>query len=251
MKKSSTVYSLYFKFIEKYLPVGFKGIDRNDPLLLQLEEMAEENDQFFHIADLILAQITWVSKRSTEMIGIKPEELNAYHFMEATHPEDLKKHTLGRSKMWNLANDLFEAKKGSALLSIDLRIRNSRGEYPNLLFQLYFTYSEKFNTVFIFQVHTNIDSFKKKKHGYHYYVGTDFSLFRYPDDELLSIGTPFTDREFEIIQMIEAGQSTKHIAEKLFLSVYTVNTHRSNILEKSGFKNTSDLITDLQKRRLL
>ncbi len=75
--------------------------------------------------------------------------------------------------------------------------------------------------------------------------------FRYPDDELLSIGTPFTDREFEIIQMIEAGLSTKQIAEKLFLSVYTVNTHRSNILEKSGFKNTSDLITDLQKRRLL
>ena len=51
--------------------------------------------------------------------------------------------------------------------------------------------------------------------------------------------------------MIEAGLSTKQIAEKLFLSVYTVNTHRANILEKSGFKNTTDLITDLQKRRLL
>ena len=96
------------------------------------------------------------------MIGIKPDELNAYHFMEATHPDDLKKHTLGRSKMWNLANDLFDAKKGSALLSINIRIRNAHGEYPDILFQLYFTYSEKFNTVFIVQVHTNIDSFKRK-----------------------------------------------------------------------------------------
>jgi DNA-binding CsgD family transcriptional regulator len=251
MKNSSTDYSLYFKFIEKYLPVGFKGIDRNDPLLLQLEEMTEHNNQFFHVADLILAKITWASNRSSEMIGIIPDELNAYHFMEATHPDDLKKHTLGRSKMWNLANDLFNAKKGSALLSTNIRIRNAHGEYPDILFQLYFTYSEKFNTVFIVQVHTNIDSFKKKKHGYHYYVGTDFSLFRFPDNELLSIGTPFTDREFEIIQMIEAGLSTKQIADKLFVSVYTVNTHRANILEKSGFKNTTDLINDLQKRRLL
>lgn len=251
MKTDYKDYSPYLQFIEKYLPLGFKGIDRNDPLLLQLEEMSEHNNQFFHIADLILAKITWASNRSSEMIGIIPDELNAYHFMEATHPDDLKKHTLGRSKMWNLANDLFAAKKGSALLSINIRIRNTHGEYPDLLFQLYFTYSEKFNTVFIFQVHTNIDSFKKKKHGYHYYVGTDFSLFRFPDDELLSIGTPFTDREFEIIQMIEAGLSTKQISEKLFLSAYTVNTHRANILEKSGFKNTSELIIDLQKRRLL
>ncbi len=177
MTTDSKDHHLFLEFHEKYEPLGFKGIDRNDPLVLQLEEMTERNNQFFHVADLILAQITWASKRSTEMIGIRPEELNAYHFMEATHPEDLKKHTLGRSKMFNLANDLYNAKKGSALLSINIRIRNARGEYPDLLFQLYFTYSEKFNTVFILQVHTNIDSFKKKKHGYHYYVGTDFSLF--------------------------------------------------------------------------
>ena len=104
-------YRLFHEFIETYLPSGFKDIDRDDPLLMQLEALTEANNQFFHVADLIQAKITWASKRSEQMIGIKPEELDAYHFMEATHPDDLEKHTLGRSKMFNLANDLFRAKK--------------------------------------------------------------------------------------------------------------------------------------------
>jgi hypothetical protein len=244
-------YSLFRKFIETYLPSGFNGINREDPLLVQLEALTEANSQFFHVANLIQAKITWSSKRSEQMIGIKPEELDAYHFMEATHPDDLEKHTLGRSKMFNTANDLFRTKKGSALLSINLRIRNYLGEYPDLLFQLYFMYSEQFNTVFLFQVHTDIDSFKKRKHGYHYYVGTDFSKFRYPDEELLALGNPLSDREFEIVQLIESHLSSEEIAKKLFLSVHTVNTHRRNILEKTGKATMAELIYDFKEMRLL
>jgi len=229
----------------------YKDIDRNDPLLLELEAFSEANNQFFHVANLIQAKITWSSKRSEQMIGIKPEELDAYHFMEATHPDDLDKHTKGRSKMFDTANDLFKAKKGSALLSINIRIRNWLGEYPDLLFQLYFMYSEQFNTVFLFQVHTDIDSFKKRKHGYHYYVGTDFSNFRYPDEELLALSNPLSDREFEIVHLIESGLSSEEIAERLFLSLHTVNTHRRNILEKTEKETMAELIYDFKEKRLL
>jgi len=202
MVRDTSDYTLFYKFIDKYLPVGFKAIDRDDTLLQQLEELTEINKQFFHLADLIQAKIIWASKRSASMIGISPEELDAYHFFEATHPDDVEKHTYGRSKMFNLANDLYRAKKGKALLSIDLRIRNSSGEYPNLLFQLYFMYSPVYSTVFLFQVHTDIDSFKKRKHGYHYYVGDDFSNFRFPDDKLIALGNPLSLREFEIVKLI-------------------------------------------------
>jgi hypothetical protein len=244
-------YSLYHKFIDTYFPAGFKDIDRNDPLLLELEAFSEANNQFFHVANLIQAKITWSSKRSEQMIGIKPEELDAYHFMEATHPDDLEKHTLGRSKMFDTANDLFKAKKGSALLSINIRIRNSRGEFPDLLFQLYFMYSAKYNTVFLFQVHTDIETFKKRKNGYHYYVGNDFSNFRFPDEELLNIGNPLSDREFEIVRLIESGLSSEEIAKKIFLSVHTVNTHRRNILDKTGKQTMAELIYDFKEKRLL
>ena len=100
MKTKLKDYDLFYTFIEKFSPTGFKDIDRNDPLLIELEELTENNNQFFHVADLIRAKIIWSSKRSTQMIGIVPEELDAYHFFEATHPGDVAKHTLGRSKIF-------------------------------------------------------------------------------------------------------------------------------------------------------
>ena len=96
MKNSSAYYDLFFKFIETYAPVGYQGIDRSDPLIVDLEELMKQKKQFFFLADLIESRIIWASSRSYEMIGIKPENLNAYHFMEATHPEDFIKHSLGR-----------------------------------------------------------------------------------------------------------------------------------------------------------
>jgi len=54
-----------------------------------------------------------------------------------------------------------------------------------------------------------------------------------------------SSRETEIIQLIAAGMTNKKIAEKLFLSVHTVKTHRKNIIKKIGFtfKNAADLMT--------
>ena len=77
------------------------------------------------------------------------------------------------------------------------------------------------------------------------------SLFRYPDDEMLMEGNVFSDREVEIIRLIESGLSSEEIAEKLFLSVHTVNTHRRNMLDKSGKASMSDLIYYLKERGVL
>jgi DNA-binding CsgD family transcriptional regulator len=51
--------------------------------------------------------------------------------------------------------------------------------------------------------------------------------------------------------LIESGLISEEIAEKLFLSVHTVNTHRRNILEKSGKETIAELIYDFKQRRLL
>jgi DNA-binding NarL/FixJ family response regulator len=77
------------------------------------------------------------------------------------------------------------------------------------------------------------------------------SYFRYPDNELLKIGPDFSTREMEIIKMIESGMSSKQIADKLFISVHTVNTHRRNILQRSGKDNISNLIYELNEQGLI
>jgi DNA-binding NarL/FixJ family response regulator len=51
-----------------------------------------------------------------------------------------------------------------------------------------------------------------------------------------------TDREMEIFRMIGAGMAVKEIAEKLFLSVKTIEAHREHIKEKLGLKTSAELL---------
>jgi len=51
-----------------------------------------------------------------------------------------------------------------------------------------------------------------------------------------------SDREFEILRMIAAGKTTTAIADQLSLSVKTVSTYRTRILEKLQLKTGSELI---------
>ncbi|HKW57269.1 MAG TPA: response regulator transcription factor [Candidatus Acidoferrum sp.] len=51
-----------------------------------------------------------------------------------------------------------------------------------------------------------------------------------------------TPREREILQLVAEGKSNKDIANLLNLSVYTVETHRSNLMEKLNLKGIPELI---------
>lgn len=49
-------------------------------------------------------------------------------------------------------------------------------------------------------------------------------------------------REREILQLLAEGKTNKEVAATLFISPYTVETHRGNILEKLGFHSAAELI---------
>ena len=52
----------------------------------------------------------------------------------------------------------------------------------------------------------------------------------------------FTERETEVIKLICKELTNQEIADKLFLSKRTVETHRQRILERIGAKNTVGLV---------
>ena len=51
-----------------------------------------------------------------------------------------------------------------------------------------------------------------------------------------------TQREIQIIRLSAEGLKASEIAERILLSVHTVNTHRQRIYAKMGVKNVSELI---------
>ncbi|MFN4235329.1 MAG: response regulator transcription factor [Bacteroidia bacterium] len=64
-------------------------------------------------------------------------------------------------------------------------------------------------------------------------------------------GLNISEREIEIIRLIAEGFSNKEIADKLFLSTHTVNTHRKNIMNKLGVNNTAGIVLFAVKENII
>ena len=60
-----------------------------------------------------------------------------------------------------------------------------------------------------------------------------------------------TPREREILQLVAEGKSNKDVANLLNLSVYTVETHRSNIMEKLHLRGIPELILFAVRRGII
>lgn len=63
--------------------------------------------------------------------------------------------------------------------------------------------------------------------------------------------TDLTDREIEVLELICKEYTNAEIAEKLYISVRTVDAHRRNLLQKTGARNTAGLVRYAMKHNLL
>ncbi|MFH0895441.1 MAG: response regulator transcription factor [Bacteroidota bacterium] len=77
------------------------------------------------------------------------------------------------------------------------------------------------------------------------------SFLKQKDEKKTKSNIPLTDRELEILQNIASGLTNSQIAEKLFISVRTVEVHKANILKKLNFNTTADIVRYAIKNRLI
>lgn len=95
-----------------------------------------------------------------------------------------------------------------------------------------------------------IEALIKIAEGQNYY-GHEITLqllksFKRNQDE-----AKLTDREIEIIRMIEKDMTTRDIAETLFISERTVETHRKNILHKTNTQTVVGLLKYAYERKII
>jgi DNA-binding NarL/FixJ family response regulator len=60
-----------------------------------------------------------------------------------------------------------------------------------------------------------------------------------------------TDREREVLQVLAEGRSNKEVATLLNLSVYTVETHRTNLMQKLNLHNTAELVLYSVRKKII
>ncbi len=97
------------------------------------------------------------------------------------------------------------------------------------------------------------------RNGYEFYAKTitNILLSSYLGDkdidnkEKESRQKDLSPREMEVFKLFAEGLSNRHIAEKLFISVRTVETHKNNIMKKINLKTTVDLVKFAIKNNII
>lgn len=59
-----------------------------------------------------------------------------------------------------------------------------------------------------------------------------------------------SQRELEILHLLCMGYNSKQIGDRLFISEFTVQTHRRNMVKKLGLKNSHQMIVWAFKERM-
>jgi DNA-binding NarL/FixJ family response regulator len=63
--------------------------------------------------------------------------------------------------------------------------------------------------------------------------------------------TSLSQREIEVVEYIAQGLTAAEVADKMCLSVHTINTHRKNIFKKLGVNSTTELVRYALKTALI
>jgi two-component system, NarL family, invasion response regulator UvrY len=73
----------------------------------------------------------------------------------------------------------------------------------------------------------------------------------FSDDSVLGNHTELSDREFQVFLRLAKGELVSEIAGHLFLSVKTISTYRTRVMEKMGLHSNSDLTRYAMRNGLL
>ncbi|MDZ7715325.1 MAG: LuxR C-terminal-related transcriptional regulator [Balneolaceae bacterium] len=69
----------------------------------------------------------------------------------------------------------------------------------------------------------------------------EFLIYNPSTESMINLDI-LTDRERDILQLSARDKTASEIADELYISPYTVQTHRANILKKTGCKNMAELV---------
>lgn len=96
-----------------------------------------------------------------------------------------------------------------------------------------------------------MDCFKNVLSGNIVFCSETRNIISKPSPQEFSTLPRLTKREKQILQLLSQGKTSQRIAEELFLSPLTVDTHRKNLLQKFNAKNSAELVNRALKQNII
>lgn len=208
-----------------------------------------------------------VSESVKDLLGIEPQDFSLQKLIELIHPDDL--HFAMKCEdivAYFLKNKIAPGDMTKYKITYCLREKTHDKGYRLFLLQtITMKTTEDGALLKVFGSHTDITHITSQNNHKLSFIGLgdrpsflELDVFGQhvldhytPFDLKNTDACPFTKRELEIIRQLASGKNTDEIADMLFLSINTIETHRRNILAKTNAKNTVELVADCIKKGII
>lgn len=202
-------------------------------------------EYFYMVFNTQSGEIEFVDERIEMILGYAPEKFSLSTLLEVIHPDDLPYFFHYEQSAVRFFSRLSQVQLYQYKFSYDYRIRLKDKTYKRVLQQvipIFYFPEGGARTLVIFTdlTHFNLQGIPKLSFigmqgapsYYNVHLEEDFKLNE----------TIFTKKELEILQYVIQGMRSEDISKLLNRSIYTVRTHRKNILKKSGCRNVQELL---------
>ena len=205
-------------------------------------------DFYYYICNIARVEMELVSDSIIYILGLKsPSEFTVEYIFNHIHPEDLNRFISFEHAVTRFFTQLPPDKVLKYKPSYDYRLQCTDGSYKWILQQTVTIQSDDEGAVIrVLGVQTDISHLKSdnKPSGLSF-IGLEGepSYYNVPVNEIQSLPSKeiFSTREKQVLRLIIEGKSSSKIANMLAISQHTVNSHRKNILRKSGCSNWIEL----------
>ncbi len=221
----------------------------------KLLNIFQVGDYYYMIFNVRETAFDLVSPEIKAVLGYEPAEVTVPFFIGNIHPDDQPWFLNFENKVQQFFGTLHPRQVPNYKVRYDYRIRRKDGSYIRVLQQaVTIQFDGDNNVIRTIVVHTDITHIKSEgqpllsfigMNGEPSYVNVDTEKVFAPTPSMLS------DREKEIVVLLIEGKDSKAIADMLFISKQTVDTHRKNILRKTHCPNTAALVSVAVKSGLI
>lgn len=234
----------YQKFVLEEL--DYSVLEKHVSMLERLNVVESSSISIF---DLYKKDHIFLSRGFEVQLGWSLNEIEkvGHQYIDSrVHPDDL--HGLLESGIYYLRmafNEVPNNEWKNYKVMSDYRVKNAQGNYVRVIEQHVCLEFDKRGNVWldlsIMDLNPDQDlTIPFRSRLMNFKTGELFEYKPIVDSEKIMNQLSF--REKEVLKLISTGMVSKQIADKLFISVNTVNTHRQNIIEKLKVSNTAEAI---------
>lgn len=247
MNEKEKLYQEYYILLSSQVfdeeSLDYDLLERHISFLKQMDAIDNSSISLF---DLNQKKHIFVSNNYSNMLGYNLQEVeekgNAF-FDSKVHPADFLanlKNGIGLLRYFFTVP--VKERKNYKLVS-EYRVKNGKGKYIRIIEQQQALELDHKGNIWVALSTVDISPVQDLN------VGVKSQIFNFKTGELVPFPVEqepreqiLSKRETQVLELIKDGMLSKEIAEKLFISVHTVNTHRQRILEKLNVTNSYEAI---------